>query len=339
MALSTPLVFVLAVVVSSAGMAMATPAAQQVAPQTTESDNETFFEDEDQHGWHFYETPPVIKPEPEPPPIKPPGGVGQGTGVAPLSAQWLRENMDHYRDLAIDAPTRQNVALYAYLQRLSMDKAQRFANMMTVVSTTNPALDENSRSPISAYQRAAAERVMNVERDQLLAKLSETIGVWYFFRSDCPYCAKQDPVLHRLAGDTGLTILPISIDGRPLMSGAFPEFVMNAGQAEAMQVRVTPTLVLANPTTGETVKIAEGLKTRSEIEDRLLSTAKDRGWITDSQYDKAMHGMPRRFITDGIDPSRLASVEQSPEALLQLLREASMQGGGTPVDDFLGVSQ
>jgi hypothetical protein len=46
---------------------------------------------------------------------------------APLSAAWLRANLERFRDQAIDDPSPRNVALYLYLQRLVLDKAERFA--------------------------------------------------------------------------------------------------------------------------------------------------------------------------------------------------------------------
>jgi conjugal transfer pilus assembly protein TraF len=49
------------------------------------------------------------------------------SGPAPLSAAWLRANLERFRDQAIDDPSPRNVALYLYLQRLVLDKAERFA--------------------------------------------------------------------------------------------------------------------------------------------------------------------------------------------------------------------
>ena len=288
-------------------------------------------------GWHFYDDPPPAKPKPKPKAPQP--QPAPATTPAPLSAQWLRENMDTYRDRAIDSPTRENVELYAYMQRLAMDKAERFADMMEVVST-EPALDEKARSPITAYQLEASRGVQNEAEQRVIARLNaEGIGIWYFFRSDCPYCAKQDPVLERFTAQSGMTILPVSVDGLPLVSGAFPNFVPDAGQAARMQVNVTPTLVLANPRTGEMVKFSEGLKTQDEIQDRILLTAHDHGWISDTEYDDATRGMPKRYLTDGMDPQQLAALKNSPEALLAFLRAAGDIGRGTPIQPSASGAQ
>lgn len=286
------------------------------------------FYDAQSRGWHFYEDPPPpvkAEPDPETPPV-------QGKAAPPpLSAEWLRKNMDLYRDRAIDNPTRENVAAFAALQRISMDKAERFAEMMAVVAT-DPALDEKARSPISALQLDAAQDVQRAARTRILSELGKRVGLWYFFRSDCPFCARQDPILERLAAQTGITILPISIDGAPLISGAFPNFVRDAGQGAKLGVAVTPTLVLADPSTGGLVKIAEGLKTSAELEDRILDLAHNQGWISQADYDEAMRGMPRRYLLDGVTPEQLAALESNPEALMQVLREASLIGGSTPLN-------
>ena len=59
--------------------------------------------------------------------------------------------MEHYRDKAIDNPSPENVAAYYYLQRVMMDKAQRFTDMARRVVMSDPLLDENPRRPIATF--------------------------------------------------------------------------------------------------------------------------------------------------------------------------------------------
>ena len=59
--------------------------------------------------------------------------------------------MEHYRDKAIDNPSPENVAAYYYLQRVMMDKAQRFTDMARRVVMSDPLLDENQRRPIATF--------------------------------------------------------------------------------------------------------------------------------------------------------------------------------------------
>lgn len=284
-------------------------------------------------GWHFYEPEPKKikprrKPEPIPMPVPTvpvPPPVEQGP--APLSAAWLRDNIQVYMDRAIDNPTPENVELVAYLQRLSLDKAERYAQAMVQVPMNNPALDEYARSPITAVQRDAAEDQMSAAKKYALAKLSQRVGLWYFFSSTCPYCARQDPILDRFQRKTGFNVLSISLDGGPHASGVPKPYVVDQGHAQQLGVMTTPTLVVADTVTNELHNLAAGLRTNSEIESRLLDLGKANGWITEAEYDEAVRGEPRMFITDAlVDGPRLAD---DPAVLLQALKSASVNGGGS----------
>lgn len=286
-------------------------------------------------GWHFYEPvkPRVPKVEPEVRPTLPelpatPPPPSEPAGPAPLSAAWITKNLPRLREAALDNPSPENVELVAYLERLSLDKAERYAQARQRTVIDNPALDEYARSPLTAVQRAAAETTMSGAKQQALATIAQRAGLWYFYSSQCPYCAKQDPILDRFQGRTGVSILPISLDGGPLASRSNKAFVVNQGQAQRMGVMMTPTLVVADTVSGKLMNLSAGLRTISEIEERLLQVGKTEGWITEAQYDEAVRGEQRMFLTDGVQ--QLQAIEDNPAALLEALRTATYNGGSTP---------
>lgn len=285
-------------------------------------------------GWHFYE--PTKKPKPAPEPVlEPPPTPAVVTmppstpdEPAPLSSEWIIKNLPKFRNQALDDPSRENVELVAYLERLSLDKAERYAQARQQVVVNNPVLDEYARSPLTAVQRAAAETQMSAAKKQALAVIANRAGLWYFYSSQCPYCAKQDPILDRFVGRTGFSILPISLDGGPLASRAPKNYVVNQGQAERLGVMMTPTLVVADTATGKLLNLAAGLRTISEIEERLLQVGKSEGWISEAQYDEAVRGEQRMFLTDGLQ--QMEAIQNNPAALLDALKNASVNGGSTP---------
>lgn len=306
-------------------LAIPTVSAQSVSARST-------YWDGDKNGWHFYEPKPTkpgrskpVEPEVAPPTemVFPP----LQTGPAPLSAEWLKDNIPKYQSRAIDNPTPANVELVAYLQRLAMDKAERYSQAMAQVPINNPALDEYARSALTATQRIQAESSMSTAKQQALATLSNRVGLWYFYSSKCPYCAKQDPILDRFETRTGFSILAVSLDGGPLASGSPRSFVTNQGHAERLGVMMTPTLVVADTATGELHNLSAGLRTTAEIEERLLELGKTNKWITEAQYDEAVRGEPRKYLTDGL---QTADLQDDPEALLEALRGASYNGASTP---------
>lgn len=290
-------------------------------------------------GWHFYHDPKpkkkALEPEPEPqpqpvviaPPAPPPAPM-QPEGPKPLSAAWLRENMPKYQERAIDDPSPENVELYAFLQRLSMDKAEKYSQAVVQATIRNPALDEYARSSLTTAQRNATEENVTVAKAQTLNYLSQRIGIWYFYQSTCPYCKQQEPILDRLSTRFDFSILNISLDGGPLASGSPKPFVLNKGHAEQLGVMTTPTMVIADTLTNKVYNLAAGLRTSSELEERILTLAKTEQWITDAQYDEAVRGAPRRYITDGLQ--NLDQLQDDPAQLLEALKRASTSGSESP---------
>ncbi|MFX4226466.1 MAG: conjugal transfer protein TraF [Porticoccaceae bacterium] len=111
-------------------------------------------------GWHFYDDP---EPEPEielVEPQQPTGpkvetsdekpelGGASSSGPAPMSAEWLKENMPRLLNQALDNPTRENLEAYYGAQRVMMDKAERFTLEAEKVVIGNPMLDAEYSSPV-----------------------------------------------------------------------------------------------------------------------------------------------------------------------------------------------
>lgn len=276
-------------------------------------------------GWHFYEAPPP--PPLRPRPVEPVDEGGQPAGPTPLSAAWIRENLQSYMDRALDDPTPENVETYMLLQRLAMDKSQRFAEMTQQTVALNPVLDERRGMGGSSAERALTRTAADEARRAVLAGLSQKIGIWYFFRSDCPFCTRQDPSLLRLQNETGIQILPISTDGPPLVSGAFPQYVVDGGQAAQLGVQRTPTLVVSHPDSGDLTILFDGLAMLDEIEKRLVDVAFAKGWITREQFDLATRGEAANYLNlKAVSEERkLEDIINDPAALLQHLRESAIR--------------
>jgi len=194
-----------------------------------------------ERGWYFYET------DPNPPPVvpvQPPQGApgSPKSEPEPLSVLWLQQKLEETRIAAIDNPTRENVELYVYLQKMAMDKAEKFAIMAQQVAMVNPDLDENFQNPTSTFVRRARLDTRDNEQERVLRALAENVGIYYFYRSDCAYCARQNPILKRMEAEHGLRILPISIDHLPSHDGAFPNWQPDQGQARALGVKLIGTV-------------------------------------------------------------------------------------------------
>jgi conjugal transfer pilus assembly protein TraF len=198
-----------------------------------------------------------------------------------MSAAWIRAALPKYRDLAIDEPTYDNVAGYLALQRVAAERSQAFADTASYVSVSTPLLDEGARRPNNTFGANAATAAAERNTRRVLTELSKTVGIWYFFRSDCEFCEKQGPLLESLARNYGFTIIPISMDGGPPPSGKFDYMQIDSGQSQRLGVTVTPSLFLVRPGSNEVIPFAHGLQAAPQLVERIISAAHFAGWISD----------------------------------------------------------
>jgi len=236
--------------------------------------------------------PPEEVPEPTPAPVAeapPPEEPPQASpspppGPAPFSSAWIREQLPVYLDRAIDEPTEENVSAYFALQRLTLDRSQKFSEVAQSVVMGQALLDESFRRPLNSFGAMAQARAAERERGRVFGELKTKVGIWYFYRSDCGYCVQQGPILKSLAKDLGFTITAISMDGNPPPSGDFPGFVQDQGQGALLGVQATPALFVVKPETQEVVPISQGLINIGEFMDRAILAAHKSGWISDADY-------------------------------------------------------
>jgi conjugal transfer pilus assembly protein TraF len=256
------------------------------------------FYEQKEKGWFWRNVPPeAAKSEPETPLIAP-----SVPDPEPFSPAWLREKLPEYRDIAIANPTEENVRTYFLLQRYSMDLAERFAIAAQRVVLSDPRLDENNRRPISTYGADVFDQVARQATEDLAKKIATEAGIWYFYRSDCPYCRALDPILLRLAERIGVAVLPIALDGKPLPDGAFPRFVADRGHASQLNVTQTPTLFLVKDP-AQFALLSEGLVTDENLITRIVAAAHESGWISDEEYNSTRAVKPSTLIVEGELPT------------------------------------
>lgn len=246
-------------------------------------------------GWFWYEDPPPVPEEPpqeeatkEPPPAaKPPETKQPPAPPAPPefgTAAWIRENLGKYLDRALDAPTAENVRAYYVVQRIMMDKASTFTNMQQRIVPGDPYLDEISSRPTATYGANLQNKLAGQNTDVALRRLSESAGIWFFFSSTCAYCVEQAPVVAAMSRLYGFKIIAVSLDGKPLPSGLFPDWRPDQGQASRLGVERTPTTVLVRPPDGFQV-LGRGMLSIQDLKTRALIQALNAGWISQEEYD------------------------------------------------------
>ena len=293
-------------------------------------------------GWWWYQDPAppaVVEPSlPAPPPPAPQAVVAERTPPPPtaspeatpavtpeppvFSAAWFKQKLDGYRDAAIDDPTPANVHRYLYLQHVMMDKASAFTTAFQEVVATTPYLDANNERPLDSAAANATTEIADRARDSLLRALARTVGLGFFFRSDCAICAQEVAVLDAARRLYGLTVLAVSLDGKPLRDVTLASWVPDVGQARRMGVVDGPALVLMRPPS-EFLGLSQSVLSLAELGERTLLRAQAAGWISQAEYAATRPVKEQSMIalSREITPAML----EDPEALSKFIH-ARLEG-------------
>jgi conjugal transfer pilus assembly protein TraF len=239
-----------------------------------------------EEGWFWYKDPKERKivvpvPPPETPPVvvekkkeEPPKDAkpAEQPKTPAFSVKWIRENLDKLRDIAIDDPSVENVRNYYYAQRVLMDRADNFARVSQQVTMGDPLLDENNNFPYATAASQAVVRIQEESKVKALKYLAGKTGIWFFFSSECMYCEMQVQSVQHLQNDYGFIVKAISLDGKPLKGLTIP-WVKDSGQYKALNLNMTPTIVLASPPK-DVMIISQGLLSDKAADERVLLAAK-----------------------------------------------------------------
>lgn len=185
----------------------------------------------------------------------------------------LKKEVDNSLSIAYMNPTNENLKRYFELSNELKTKAAVFADAGQRFMWQNPELDYLQRYPQTDIGKRTQLAQYDVQVNQTLAEMvAQGWGILFFFKSDCPYCDQQIPILTMLQQKYRFPITPVSVDGG-LIHGLenFESPLINRGQAQAFGISKTPSLLLANPQTGQTMLLSQGLQTFTELERRLYT--------------------------------------------------------------------
>jgi conjugal transfer pilus assembly protein TraF len=223
-----------------------------------------------ERGWFWYDDPP---PEPSEVP-QPKAAPAIAAPTAPkrprelVKFEALQKRVEDLRNIAIINPSEHNIRNYLNIQNFVIEKASTFADVAQRVIWATPELDPTvTGRPVNAKALEVFDREQALARTNTVAQLTQTHALFFFFRSDCPYCHQFAPLLRDFEAKFGLHIVPISVDG-----GGLPEFRsprVDNGIARTLDVRQVPALFLAEPRGGKITPIGYGVLSESELLERI----------------------------------------------------------------------
>ena len=229
-------------------------------------------------GWHFYEDPLPDEAEPAPRPA-PPTPLRPAAPQRPpelVEFERLQKTLEDLRNIAIMRPSESNVRRYMELEMQVVNRASYFADVAQRVAWATPALDPTLQGrPVNAQALEVFERQQRTDRSASVAALGRDHVLFFFYRSDCPYCHAFAPTLQSFEARHGIQVVAVSVDGGPLPG--FPRARPDNGIATALQVTQVPAVFLAQPSSGKITPIGSGVLSESQLLERISIVSSPAG--------------------------------------------------------------
>ena len=301
-------------------------AAAHSATLTESMDNRTGLNDgffsRHAEGWFWYQDPqqeemiPLPLPEAVP---RTPDPAEFDDSPKPFTLAWVKGALNKYMEAAWDNPTPENVKAYFLLQRFVVDRANKFADVAQQVMVGNALLDETLRRPLGNFATYEVDKQSYENSTKVLQKIAKSAGLFFFFKSSCPYCEMQAPIIKHIE-KIGFKVIAVSIDGGALQSVKFDDTRKDSGQAQMLKVKSTPTIFLMDEN-GKFETLAISAVSLPELRERILLAAFRAGIITEAEFKTTQ---PLTAQPDDTDMSK-----RLPE-LIQAATDnpASLWGGG-----------
>ncbi len=281
------------------------------APQDEKVNHGPVYFERSREGWFWYrEMPELKKRKKEREESKP------LPATLPPTLKEMRERAEALLSRAIEAPSEENVLLYAAYQRLVMQRAEDFSRTWQRILWQHPELDPTVENPVVSAGLSAASAEQAKRRDRALSHLAKESGLLYFFSGDCPLCEIQSPILASFSETYGFSVIAISLDG--MTDAIFPEARIDRGAARKLAVEKTPAVFMAgpmnrqgSPQTLDVLRVGTGLLSAEELAGRLYRLTE----IAEKENgDQKKEG---GFISDRfgfVDPPRVSIGPSGPPA-------------------------
>lgn len=186
--------------------------------------------------------------------------------VDDIHAEWKR-----LRDQAILQPNEKNIYAYLDANQWVQERAQLFKDMWQRVTWKNPDVDYNNRNPNANFAQTALKDRRLDKTNEVMARLSKTHGILFFFKSDCDFCHMQAPILKMLQGKYGMEVMAVTLDRGGIRE--FPQAKQDNGismfVSQGRGIDTVPAVYLVSKDKKEVVPLGSGVLAMDEIVERI----------------------------------------------------------------------
>lgn len=160
---------------------------------------------------------------------------------------------------------------FIVLQDYWMKESSQFSQVFQKTLIYYPQFDYAVTHPTSSIGTKLLDESRSEMRSVAIRDLAKTHGILFFYRGNNVFDSKQIPIIRDFCNRFGLYLIPVSVDG--VISPELEKSERDSGQANRLQVRYFPAVLLVEPHKKETLPVAYGLTTQDALEKRLYQLA------------------------------------------------------------------
>ncbi len=212
-------------------------------------------------GWHWYDDPKEENIKKKEPVVD-----KNDPNVIVKSA---RNQITTALNKVIAQPTLENIQQYIALQEELNNRAEKISDLWQEALLKNPALNYSINHPTNNVGLQVYHEQESKSKDEAMKLFASKTGLFFFYKSTCPYCQRFASIIKNFAERNGMTVIPITLDGISLPE--FPNSKIDSGQAAQFHVTVTPSVFAVNPYTQKAFPVAYGLTSETELRDNIYN--------------------------------------------------------------------
>ena len=184
----------------------------------------------------------------------------------------VRKDFEELQAKAILNPSLENVREYQQAHNTIINRSSRFEKTWMLSSLISGENYRESDQPSPKHRKIYQEKA-DKQLEEDIAELAKTHGLFFIYKNDCPYCHEMAPAVKQLGDQYHFAIKSISPDGKPIEG--FPRHAcLNAVKDNGTIALINPegifpSLFLVNPHSGQTIPLARGLNSPSELKENF----------------------------------------------------------------------
>jgi len=182
----------------------------------------------------------------------------------PIAKMNRIHNMLRYaKDQAVLNPTVENIKDYLMIQNMIMQQSTVFSENWKKTMLLYPEFDYGISHPTDSAISQIAESDLHNKKIATVKMMSKHYGLLFFYNGRNPLSAQMTKTVESFSNFYGFSTLAVSVDHQMIPSSLKQK--SDNGQAEALEVKALPALVLVNPQSGTHFVLRYGYASVNEL--------------------------------------------------------------------------